>query len=726
MKYTRQILMALFCISLSVSALAADVTKNNATKVAKNYFSEVLTSNGLTRAAAISETFDIQKDGNTVLYVFNFENGGYVIVSADDRFTPIVGYSPDGFYEKDNMPEGFEFLMEEFSDMIAFIRENDIAAEPEYTTKWERYESDQPTRGIAGTPIIGPLTALWDQGSPYNYYCPVAPGGGPGGKAWAGCVATAMSIIMYYWHWPWEGTGEKTYTPKTNDTKSPCYQYPFPELYANFGEAYYDFNGMYGTPTMKASDYLYEPIAWLQYHAGISVSMMYCGDGSGAYSNDVPGAMRNFFKYDPSIKHVTRQSYSSTAAWTAMMTEQLDLYHPVYTSGQSPKGGHAFVGDGYDIDEMIHYNFGWDGSGNGYFVSDKPDEYTSSVAAVINFIPDRSKGYPIDCNKDWVIPHLKGMLADCSAPNEKYLSGITATWLLDPSSVGNAVESFAITCNEMDLDLGDYLRFYDVEDDNNLLGEFSGKTPFEKITSKGGKVLVKFTSSVSSATGKGFLITYEATPKQYCDPSNPITFTEPVGTFTDGSPDDMNYSGAASCRWYIAPEGATDPETEITIVFNRLNTEEKNDAIKIYDADKNKLIETLSGAYETSDLPIISIKTKKVMITFATNSYINDKGFEIAYFTTPVSINEIENINDLSIYPNPATDKLNVKFNTSTADNFDITMYNVTGQAVYKETLPNFMGSYSNELNINDFAQGVYLMQIKSSKGAITRKVVIQ
>jgi len=106
--------------------------------------------------------------------------------------------------------------------------------------------------------------------------------------------------------------------------------------------------------------------------------------------------------------------------------------------------------------------------------------------------------------------------------------------------------------------------------------------------------------------------------------------------------------------------------------------------------------------------------------------YINGKGFEIKYYASPVSIKEIENINDLSVYPNPASDRLNIKFNTSTADDFNITIYNVTGQEVYKEKLNNFIGSYNNEININDFAQGVYLMQVKSSKGAVTQKVVVQ
>src|SRR5215510_11049549 len=128
MKYMRQIFTALCCILLTTNAFAADVTKNSAAKVATNFFSEILISNNLSHSAVISESFDITKDGITALYLFNFERGGYVIVSADDRFTPILGYSPNGRYEAGNMPGGFEFFMGEFSESIALIREKDIKA----------------------------------------------------------------------------------------------------------------------------------------------------------------------------------------------------------------------------------------------------------------------------------------------------------------------------------------------------------------------------------------------------------------------------------------------------------------------------------------------------------------------------------------------------------------------------------------------------------------------
>jgi hypothetical protein len=320
------------------------------------------------------------------------------------------------------------------------------------------------------------------------------------------------------------------------------------------------------------------------------------------------------------------------------------------------------------------------------------------------------------------------MLADCSGPIDNYSSGTTATWLLDPSSIGNAVENFTITGNEMDLAAGDYLRVYDGENDSApLLLEYTGTDILQPKTSTGGKVFVKFTSTTGSATGKGFLITYEAKLKKYCDPNNPVVLTAPSGIFTDGSPEDMNYpNGSGSCRWDIFPAGAVDPETEITFDFKRLDTEENVDVIKFYNAETSNLLASVSGTYDDpTTLPQLVHQAKQITIFFSSSAYVNGKGFEIVYFTL-VNIKEIENINDLSIYPNPASDKVNVKFNTSTADNFDITIYNVTGQTVYKETLPNFMGSYHNELNIADFAQGVYLMQIKSSKGAITRKVVIQ
>ena len=716
--------MVLFCMFLTVNTFATSVTQDNATKVAKNYFSEVLASQGKNFTPMISESFELTKDGNTVLYVFNFEKGGYIVVSAEDQFTPIIGYSPDGYYDQNNLPDGLKSLLEDFSDMIAFIREKNIAGEPKYAEKWERYRSDdfKPDRSRA-TVVVAPMTALWNQDSPYNFYAPPAKGG-PGGKAYAGCVATAMSIIMYYWRWPWQGTGSFTYT--SLDCSDGSITEPI-ELSADFSTAYYDYNGMFGTTTQSADKVLSEPIALLQYHAGVSARMHYCGpDGSGAYSNYVPNPMRNYFKYASNIQFLNRSSYS-TDAWLAIIKNQLDLKQPVYTSGSSPTTGHAYVCDGYNSDDMVYYNFGWSGSSNGYYVVDGPYTYYNlkTSGAIINFIPDRAQGYPINCNNTWTISWMKGTIADCSGPVDNYYAGTTSKWLIDPALAGNHVKNITIGHIEMDLAAGDFLRIYDGEtESDSLLGEFTGNEPFEAITSTGAKVLVKFTSATNSPTAKGFMISYDAEAIPCCDPRAPITMTARVGKFTDGSPENLNYNNnAGPCSWFISPENPL-PETEITLKFNRLDTEEA-DVIKIINQSTNKLVANVSGRYGPEDeLPQFTVKTAKIKVMFSSNSYVNGTGFEIEYEAKPVSINELEDLNYLAVYPNPVKDKLFVKFNTEIADDYNITICNVMGQIIYRETLNNFVGDYDNSLNFSSFAKGVYMLQIKSSKGMITRKIV--
>ena len=712
--------VALCCMLLTMSVFATNVNQDDAAKVAKNYFSEVLLAHGKNFPSVISESFEITQNGNPVFYVFNFEHGGYVMVSAEDRFTPILGYSPDGYYEQNNLPDGFEFLMEEFSKIITYIRENNISCEPHYAEKWARYQSENhvPDRSTAAV-IIAPMTALWSQDYPYNFFCPVIIGGSHG-KAYTGCAATALGMMLYYWRWPWTGTGEK---PPYTQT---CTAAQIPPQSANFGETFYDYNGMYGTPTITADKSFYEPIALLLYHAGVSINMQYCLS-SNAYLEDVPNAMKNHFKYASDMYYVYRNAYN-TAAWLALMKGQLDLKQPVYLSGHSPTVGHAFLCDGYDSNDMLHYNFGWNGSENGYFAADAPYSYyqLTTTAAVLNFVPDRTQGYPIDCNGSWILPHLKGMLADCSGPIDNYAAGVTASWLIDPTAAGHNVKEIMINPVEMDLAPGDYLRIYNGEDENApLLGEFTGNDSFETIITTSQKVLVKFTSSDTSATATGFTISYEAKTLQCCDPRNPITFTEPTGKFTDGSPEGLNYSNnTILCTWNIVPENPL-PETEILIKFNRLDTEEGKDLVKVFDLKTFKVIETFSGKYGPDDeLPQLLIKTTKVRVTFSSNAYATGKGFEIEYNASPVNINELENLNSLAIYPNPVKDKLFIKFNTAVADDFNITICNVTGQEIYRETLTHFAGNYENALNISNFTQGVYILQIKSSKGIMTRKFV--
>jgi len=52
----------------------------------------------------IHDTYICEEKGNPLLYIFNFENKGYVIVSAQDATYPVLGYSFEGNYQKGNSP----------------------------------------------------------------------------------------------------------------------------------------------------------------------------------------------------------------------------------------------------------------------------------------------------------------------------------------------------------------------------------------------------------------------------------------------------------------------------------------------------------------------------------------------------------------------------------------------------------------------------------------------
>ena len=70
-----------------------------------------------------------------------------------------------------------------------------------------------------------------------------------------------------------------------------------------------------------------------------------------------------------------------------MLKESFDMGLPLYYSGQSSEGGHAFVCDGYDDNGLFHYNWGWSGSGDDYYDFDLMD-YNTSDGAIFNFVPD--------------------------------------------------------------------------------------------------------------------------------------------------------------------------------------------------------------------------------------------------------------------------------------------------------------------------------------------------
>ena len=215
-------------------------------------------------------------------------------------------------------------------------------------------------------------TTKWNQDSPYNLYAPEA-GSGPSGRCYAGCVATAMSQVMKRWDHPTQGSGSHSYYCQGYGSQS-----------ANFGATTYDWEHM-PDRLQGASQQEIEAVALLMYHCAVAVDMQFSPSGSGANSWDVPDAIQRYFSYS-SHASLKSRDYYSLVNWQNMLKESHDIGWPVYYSGFSNSGGHAFVCDGYDDNDLFHFNWGWGGSSDGWFVIDEID-YAGWAQAVFNYVP---------------------------------------------------------------------------------------------------------------------------------------------------------------------------------------------------------------------------------------------------------------------------------------------------------------------------------------------------
>ena len=336
-------LLCIAILGLALCSIATPVDQATAKSIASKFMG--------TNELQLATTYRTESN-LAALFVFNTLDG-YVIVSANDCETPIVGYSYEGRFNPNNIPVQMENYLQDFVERIQYGIENHIAADEATARQWELVETTGRLNERRDSKSVGPLlTEMWEQGCLYNSLCPSMEHT-PCGHAEVGCVAVAMGQIMHYWRYPETGWGSHSYS-KAGLTLS-----------ADFGNTVYDWDHMPDSLTDDSSEAEIEAVATLLFHCGVSVEMEYTTNGSGASSSDVPNALYRYFSYSHRA-HREKKSEYNNAEWLSLLKHDLDLQRPVFYSGRGNYGGHAFVCDGYDDNDLLHFNWGW-GRANGYF-----------------------------------------------------------------------------------------------------------------------------------------------------------------------------------------------------------------------------------------------------------------------------------------------------------------------------------------------------------------------
>ena len=354
----RTAMMLLLALLISSVAWADNVTEEQALKQAQDFLKNHQTASGIQRRVSPTLLSGGQVSG---LYVFNVaNNGGFVIVSNDDRTIPILGYSDNGNIDPENMPSNMRAWLQGYADEIAWVKKQKAQNRRSSQSRAQR------RTGTHATTPIGPLlSTTWDQDEPYCYNCPIV-----GYYCVTGCVATAMAQVMKYHQWP------------TSSTAIPNYLWNKYTSYKNDGNNYgpgelaatsFDWTHMANSYTGEESptDASVVAVATLMRYCGQSVKMEYWTNESSASISDADEALTTYFGYEASTTQYLSRSYYSYEDWTDIIYYELDHHRPVLYGGASANGGHAFVCDGYkcvDGTDLFSINWGWGGKSNGFFV----------------------------------------------------------------------------------------------------------------------------------------------------------------------------------------------------------------------------------------------------------------------------------------------------------------------------------------------------------------------
>ena len=669
------------------------VSFKEAEQIANNFFGK--THKSLQNCAEISVM-----GTDTLFYVFN-SNNGFVVISADKKAIPVLAYSTENVYDAKNVIPPVKMWMDYYQNQLFAIRnDKSLVQSASAFNSWEELKHPVKTHKNIGVVIPPLLTSKWGQGTPYNYYCPKDETATYNKRAVAGCVATAMAQLMYYFRFPQKGAGDYAYIHDD-----------YGEIAADFESAVYDYSAMTDNPAT-----VNPAISLLIFHCGVAVDMVYGAAASGMYNHKAAYALKTHFNFSPKTQYVFRDS--TNLDWDSLIISHLDNKIPLYYAGWSNPhiDGHAFICDGYQIDSnnnyYYHFNFGWDGRSDAYFYTDtlspNPHNFNLAQELIINAYPDTAKySYPspppligskvLDTETG---SFAVGMLYDCPQ-NMDY------KWTVRPNV--DDIQKMPFNINYK-LAQGDTIFVVSLNGSENHI--FTNDTSAFSKDIIDTEFFVRLKTTNTLAFSGGFTASYTTNRKNYCASMN-LSQTK-NGTIDDGS-GNSRYNNLSNCRYGISVNGVSS----ITLYFSKFETEKDKDILYIYDYSQSgyPVLAELSGILEDS---VYTFNTNRLYFEFKTDEKNIYNGWTFYYDTDVTNVSDFEKDNTINIYPNPTTGQLKIAISDNSISDFRL--FDVMGRLL-KSEIVNLKSEIA--IDISDLANGVYYLKITDEKNrVIFRKIV--
>ena len=583
------------------------------------------------------ETFT-NDSGESIYYIVYLKPSGFVIVSADDLVEPIIGFADDGTYDPTHESPLVALVTNDLNRRISAVRSNfsplamtQQVADTKIQKKWKYFvdlaeESDGGFELMVKSPIcddppsdvrIAPLVqSKWGQKSVcnkagYNYFTPPGDPCEPDNYP-CGCVATAMAQLMRYHRHPNESIEPNMFTISVDEQITDRWL-----LRGEGPDGTYNWDDMVLIPDCNTNDIQRRAIGALCHDAGISVSMEYWADGSGACLDDASIALIDTFQYDNSVWGQNNLSDIDSHDLIQMINPNLDADSPVilgFWDRPNANRAHASICDGYGYDSSTlyhHLNMGWDGLDDCWYnlaTIDCPNmgEFDTIDECIYNIFPDGmgeiisgriidATGKPIE---DVVVTAKSGRSLNdyATLTNSK---GIYALKGLDPNS------KYIINVNKVGYDFEPKQK-YDYERKN----EVNTETSSDGNSSSGNKWGIDFTAY-----------------------SNCVTTTIGAETSDWDYPMHTNYHDSRTQLIYLAGEiGSSGTITALAL-----------DVTKVPDQIMgNWTIRTKHTSL--SEYNICSLDATGWTVVYQNEQEIDSTGWQRFEFQTPFEYNGIDNL----------------------------------------------------------------------------------
>lgn len=689
-------LMAVVAIaSATFTATAQQISADAAMRSAQRHLmttkSLKSTRNSTEKLSLVYTAPNTYNEDENCFYVFNRENGGFVIAGADECATPVLATIDEGSFDLENIPDNAKWWLEKCQAQISEAIMEGAAADASAPALAQTQTSTERQS-------IQPLVSTkWSQSAPYNALCKTS----SGESAPGGCVAVALAQILNYHQWP---------TATLNGSYNPGFwQFTFTDLT-------FDWANMPQSISTSSPQEQIDAISTLIYNCGIMIGSSYSTYITSAKEERILEVLWKCMDYSTGISYRDRNMHR-TCEWEDIIINELKNGRPVlYTGGEADR--HAFVCDGYNAeDNTFHMNWGWGGIFNGYYsitplVLEKADmRFNSREHLIINIKPS-TQGNEMDTPL-YCTGNVLGFYQNTKIPELSYIK-------TDGKFTTLADHSYLYMNRQYDFFVDIAIKAVDIE---------SGEEIFIKSNDK---IAVTGDDSASNLFGSFNVNKYLTCGRTYdvttyykestLEEWKPVVFKYNatkvwrLSRLEDGSYECTSAMSEAklnvtSMRTYNAVTGANltiDADIENTGDANYLGTL----SVSLVDSEGNSAL-TLSKEIDVPGKTTQTVTFEGSLADVSKGNYSLVASDESAAtvsngYTVTVASNIFTGIDDVEASKfaiNVNDSEIDVKASTEVKS---IEVYNIAGQKVYSKSVD----AQAATISISQFTQGVYVVKV--------------